>query len=230
MDYLTYAYLQLGRNDDAAAVVADLAGIGNLQGQQFKVGYATTAMPVRLAVERRDWKAATEVTLAESGPPEVMAIAVWARAIGSARLGRIDAANVELERLRAIERELRAKGRSYWADQVSIQVSEANAWIALAAGNSALAQKSMLAAAMLEDSIEKLPVTPGPIVPAREQLGNLLLELKQPQAALKEFEASLQQAPGRRNALVGAGKAAELSKDPEKSELYAAEIQKLPRR
>ena len=101
------------------------------------------------------------------------------------------------------------------------KLQEANAWIALAQGNGASARKSMLAAAQLENSMEKLPVTPGPIVPAQEQLGDLLLELKEPDAALKEFEASLQQSPGRRNALIGASKAAELSKNREKAELYA---------
>ncbi len=230
MDYLTYAYLQLGRNDEAAAAVADLGRMGNLQGEQFKVGYAATAMPVRLAVERRDWKAAADVTAAPSAPPEVTATAIWARAVASARLGHISDSSAEVDKLREIEGQLRAKGRDYWADQVAIQVAEGDAWIALAQGNGASAVKSMRAAAQLEDSIEKLPLTPGPILPAREQLGDLLLELKQPQDALKEFEASLQQSPGRRNALLGAGRAAELSKNQQKSELYAAEIQKLPLR
>ena len=230
MDYLTYAYLQLGRNDDAAAVVADLGRMGDLSGQQFKIGYAATAMPVRLAVERRDWQAAAKLVPAASAPPEVNAIAIWARAVALARLGQGKEVEGEVDKLVAIERELRAKGSIYWADQVKVQIAEANAWIDLAKGNGAAAQKSMLAAAVLEDSIEKLPVTPGPIVPAREQLGDLLLELKQPQEALKEFEASLQQSPGRRNGLVGASEAAELSKNQAKSELYAAELQKLRER
>jgi tetratricopeptide (TPR) repeat protein len=230
MDYLTYAYLQLGRNDDAAAVVADLSGMNNLQGQQFKIGYAATAMPVRLAGERRDWETAARLPTSPNVPPEVMAVSIWARAVALARLGRISDASSEIARLREIERQLRAKGSNYGADQVAIQISESNAWIALANGNGALAQESMRAAAQLEDSIEKLPVTPGPIVPAREQLGDLLLELKQPQNALKEFEASLLQSPSRRNALIGASKAAELSKNREKSDFYAAEVQKLPLR
>jgi tetratricopeptide (TPR) repeat protein len=230
MDYLTYAYLQLGRNHDAAAVVADLKDMSNLQAKQFKVGYAATAMPVRLAVERRDWPTAAGVVSAPSAPPEVTAVAIWARAVASARLGRIQDAGGEADKLVAIERELRANGNVYGADQVKIQIAEANAWIDLAKGSGASAKKSMLAAAQLEDSIEKLPVTPGPIVPAREQLGDLLLELKQPQDALQEFEAALEQSPGRRNALLGASKAADLSKNHEKSELYAAEIQKLSKR
>ncbi len=113
---------------------------------------------------------------------------------------------------------------------MAILISEADAWVALASGDGATAQKKMTAAADLEDSIEKLPLTPGPIIPAREQLGDMLLELKQPDGALKQFEVSLQQSPGRRNALLGARTAAELSQNRQKAELYAAEIRKLPER
>ena len=95
MDYLTYAFLQLGRNSDAAAVVADPHRMSGVQGQQFKVGYAATAMPVRLAVERRRWQDAAAIDSAKNAPPEVSAIAVWARAIGSARLGDAEEANRE---------------------------------------------------------------------------------------------------------------------------------------
>ncbi len=230
MDYLTYAYLQLGRNEDAAAVVADLGRMHNLQGEQFKVAYAATAMPVRFAVERRDWQTAAGLAPAPGAPPEVMAVAVWARAVGSARLGRIEKASAEVEKLRTIEQGLRAKGRNYWADEVAIQISEGNAWIALAKGDGTAAVKSMRTAAETEDSIEKLPLTPGPILPAREQFGDLLLERKHPQEALREFEKALQQSPGRRNGLTGAKAAADLSKNHGKSELYAAELQKLPQR
>ena len=230
MDYLTYAFLQLGRNNDAAAVVADLQRMTGLPGEEFKVGYAATAMPVRLAVERRNWQAAAAVETVSDAPPEVNVVAVWSRAIGLARLGRIQNANDEVEKLQATERQLWNEGKMYWADQVAIQVAEAYAWIALAKGDGASATKRMTEAADLEDSIEKLPLTPGPIVPAREQLGDLLLELKQPNEALNQLEASLQQSPGRRNALLGARTAAELSRNQQKSELYAAEIQKLPER
>jgi tetratricopeptide (TPR) repeat protein len=230
MDYLTYAFLQLGRNDDAAGVVADLRRMSGLQGQQFKVGYAATAMPVRLAVERRNWQAAGAIEPASDAPPEVNAVAVWGRAIGLSRLGHPQDAGGEAMTLREIEGNLRQKGKTYWADQVAIQIAEAEAWIALANRDGATARNRMTAAADLEDSIEKLPLTPGPIVPAREQLGDLLLELRQSDEALKQFEASLQQSPGRRSALLGARTAAELSKNQQKSELYAAEIQKLPER
>ena len=136
----------------------------------------------------------------------------------------------EVARLTETQRQLRGSGSNYWADQVAIQIAEANAWIALAKGDGASARKLMTSAADLEDSIEKLPLTPGPIVPAREQLGDLLLELKHPAEALRQFEASLQQSPGRRNALLGARTAAELSNNQQKADFYAIEIQKLPER
>ena len=230
MDYLTYAFLQLGRTDDAAGVVADLHRISVQQGQDFKAEYAATAMPVRLAVEQHNWRDAAAIEPAKNISSEVGAVALWGRAIGSARLGRTQDASDEVEKLRATERQLRINGETYWADQVAIQISEADAWVALASGDGATAQKKMTAAADLEDSIEKLPLTPGPIIPAREQLGDMLLELKQPDGALKQFEVSLQQSPGRRNALLGARTAAELSQNRQKAELYAAEIRKLPER
>jgi tetratricopeptide (TPR) repeat protein len=230
MDYLTYAYLQLGRDDDAAAVVADLRAMSGLQGQQFKVGYAATAMPVRFAVERRQWREAAAVEPAKDAPSEVSAVAGWSRAIGCAHLSHTKEASLEVAKLTATEHQLRGAGSNYWADQVAIQIAEANAWIALAQGDGASARMMMSHAADLEDLIEKLPLTPGPIVPAREQLADLLLQLKQPDEALKQFEAALQQSPGRRNALFGAKQAAELSNNRQKLELYTDEVQKQPER
>jgi hypothetical protein len=213
MDYLTYAYLQLGRSDDAAKVVADLHEMRELQGKNFKVGYAATAMPTRLAVERADWKQAVLLEPATDAPPEVTAVAVWGRAIGFARLGNAKEASIEAGKLGELERQLRNSGKDYWADQLKIQAGEAQGWIAFANGDDKAAVKSLSAAADLEDSIEKLPLTPGPIIPAREQYGELLLELKQPDAALTEFEASLKQSPGRRDALVGASRASRVKQE-----------------
>jgi len=229
MDYLTYAYLQLGRYEDAAAVVADLQKM-QLQVANFKIGYAATAMPARLAIERGRWQEATALKPAGSAPPEVSAVAVWARGIGAAKLGKLQTATVELGKLREAESKLRAAESNYWADQVSIQASEVEAWIAAAKGDRAGAMKLMTKVADFEDSMEKLPLTPGPIVPAREQLGELLLGMKQPGDALQQFEAELQQSPGRRNALIGAKTAAQVSKNQEKILHYDAELRKLPQR
>ena len=174
MDYLTYAYLQLGRNEDAAGVVADLQQMQGLEGENFKVGYAATAMPARLAIERGKWQEAAALKPAAGAPPEVGAVTVLARGIGAARLGKVQDATLESGKLREAESKLRAAGSNYWADQVSIQASEVDAWIAAAKGDGSAARKLMTKAADFEDSMEKLPLTPGPIVPAREQLGELL--------------------------------------------------------
>jgi len=230
MDYLTYAYLQLGRNSEAAAVVAELQQMSGLQEHNFKVGYAATAMPVRLAVEREDWESASRIQPAANAPGEVTAVAVWAKATGMARLGRTQEAKAEAGKLQALEQELRKQGKSYWAEQAAIQSAEAEAWISLAKRDGEAAEKLMRSAAEREESIEKLPLTPGPIVPAREQLGYLLLELNEPERALPEFEASLEQSPWRRNALLGAEKSAMQSKNHVKREQYAAALEKLPSR
>ena len=109
-------------------------------------------------------------------------------------------------------------------------MAEAKAWTKLAKGDESSAKQSMVNAADLEDSIEKLPLTPGPIIPAREQLGNLLLELKETPEALKAFEASLLQSPGRRNALLGALKAAQQSDNQQKAKFYKAAVFELSNR
>jgi hypothetical protein len=145
-----------------------------LEGENFKVGYAATAMPARLAIERGKWQEAAALKPAAGAPPEVGAVTVLARGIGAARLGKVQDATLESGKLREAESKLRAAGSNYWADQVSIQASEVDAWIAAAKGDGSAARKLMTKAADFEDSMEKLPLTPGPIVPAREQLGELL--------------------------------------------------------
>ena len=209
MDYLVYAYLQSGRDNEAAQVIQQLSHMPELKASDFKISYAATAMPVRFAVERADWSAATGIVPPTAAPPHVVAIAVWARGLGFARSGQAPSASAEIDRLRQIEEQLRASGNDYWATQVGILRREVMAWSAQANKKPEEAAALMRVAADEEDAIEKLPVTPGPIVPAREQLGYLFLEQNQPGLALKEFEAALANSPGRRGALQGAARAKE---------------------
>jgi len=211
MDYLVYAYLQSGRDKDAAQVIQQLKNMPNLKAGDFKIAYASTAMPVRCAVERGQWADAAGIVPPTGAPPHVVAIAVWARGLGLARSGRAAEARTEIDRLRQIEEQLRTSGNNYWATQVGILTREVMAWSAQADRKPDEAAALMRASADEEDAIEKLPVTPGPIVPAREQLGYLLLEQNHPGLALKEFETALANAPGRRGALQGVAHAAELS-------------------
>jgi hypothetical protein len=215
MDYLTYAYLQRGQNANAERVVASLRAMGAAAaaGSDFKVGYAATAMPVRLAMERHAWRDAADLQTLPESPPHIAAIIFWARAMANARSGRPQDADGDIARIETCKAQLRAAGNAYWANQVDVLEQEAKAWRLAAAGSAADSAQLLRRAADEEDAVEKLPLTPGPIVPAREQLGELLLQQNQPQQALREFQAALVLAPGRRGALLGGAQAAERSGD-----------------
>jgi tetratricopeptide (TPR) repeat protein len=212
MDYLVYAYLQSGHDADAAEIVQRLGNISKLDMNDFKTAYAFTAIPVRYAVERSQWADAASIVPPTGAPPHVVAIAVWARGIGLARIGRTAEAQTETDRLRQIEAELHISGDDYWATQVGILMREVMAWSAQANNHPEEAAAQIREAADQEDAIEKLPVTPGPILPAREQLGYLLLEQNHLGLASKAFATALANAPGRRGTLQGAARAAELSR------------------
>jgi len=205
MDYLVYAYLQNRDDQNAILTIQQLKAMENLPMGDFKTGYAATAMPVRYIVERQKWNDAENVANpTDAAQPHVIAIAVWARGLGFARNGDPQAADREAETLHLIEDRLRASGNSYWATQVYIMRREVMAWSAQAAHQSVQAVVILRSAADDEDGIEKLPVTPGPIVPAREQLGELLLLQANSRAASEAFATALVNAPGRRGALQGA--------------------------
>src|SRR5215472_2072625 len=212
MDYLVYAYLQSGRNTEAAKVINQLKSKGTLAAGGFKSSYAATAMPVRYAVELRRWDEASAITASAGSPPEVAAVAVWARGLGLARRGRVEEARAQIDRLAQIEDQLRSSASDYWARQTRILARELSAWCAQQSSKYDEATDLMRQAADEEDAVEKLPVTPGPIIPAREQLGSLLLEQNHPDLALKEFQTALENAPGRVGATRGAAQAAELVK------------------
>jgi hypothetical protein len=203
MDYLVYAYLQMGRDNDVSQVIQDMKTMPKMDMTNFGIAYAATAIPIRDAVERGRWADAAAIAPPSGAPPSVVAIAVWSRGLGLARTGHIQEARKEADRLRQIEAQLLASGDSYWSIQTGILAGEVMAWSAQADGESHQALVLLRTAADQEDTIEKQPVTPGPILPAREQLGDLLLQQKQPSLALKEFQTALVQTPGRRGALQG---------------------------
>jgi tetratricopeptide (TPR) repeat protein len=211
MDYLVYAYLQSGRDREAAQIIQQLNNMSKLSAGDFKIAYASAAMPIRYAVERGQWDDAARIVPPTEAPPHVVAVAVWARGLGLARTGHADEARVEVDKLQQIQRDLRSAGNDYWATQVEILMREVMAWSVQAEGKEDAAAEWMRASADEEDGIEKLPVTPGPILPAREQLGYLLLKQNHAGSALKEFQAALANTPNRRGALQGAKQAAELS-------------------
>src|SRR6059058_684657 len=210
MDYLAYAYLQLGRDAEAGRVLNELRAMGGLDGSDFKMGYAASAMPARYAIERRQWSDAAQLVPVDGASPQVSAVTLWARSVGLARSLKPAAARQEIDKLRGVYEKLRATGDDYWATQVHVQMNEALAWVAQADGKADDALKLMHAAADEEDAIEKRPVTPGAIVPAREQLGDMLLESNRASEALNEFEKALTMAPQRRRALMGQARAREI--------------------
>ena len=209
MDYLTYAYLQRGRYAEAEQVVVELRSMKDLPATQFQAGYAATAMPVRLAIERHAWDTVPSLEPLPWSAPHIAALVYWGRAVGHARGGHPRASDAEIRRLQSSLQEVQAAGDAYWSTQVDILLGEAEAWRFAADGDPEAATSRLRAAANEEDALEKLPLTPGPIVPAREQLGELLLELNHPDQALREFRTVLVLAPRRRGALVGAITAAD---------------------
>jgi tetratricopeptide (TPR) repeat protein len=235
MDYLVYAYLQTAQDGKVKEIVDTLYGINKVDASIFSAAYAFAAIPARDTLERRRWSEAAAlkvhpVDFPWSKFPYAEAIIYFARSLGASRSGDIAGASKDIERLSSIQRSLAEARENYWATQVEIQRQAAAAWLAHAEGKHEEALKLMHSAADLEDTTEKHPVTPGAIVPARELLGELLLELREPQQALKEFEISLLVSPNRFNGLYGAAKAAELSGDREKAAMFYAKLTALGER
>jgi tetratricopeptide (TPR) repeat protein len=210
MDYLTYANLQLGRDEDAARVVEDVRKMKDLSPKYFKVAYAASAIPARYAIERRKWDEAAKLTPMADALPQAAAITAWSRTVGLARGKQAGPARVELAKLTSAYEQMRATGDEYWATQIHVQLNSALAWINYAEGKMDEAVKLMRGAADEEDAVEKLPVTPGAIVPTREQLGDLLVEAGDAKNAVREFNSAFAQAPRRRGTLMGMAKVAEL--------------------
>lgn len=226
MDYLAYAYLQQAHDREARAVLDELKAIRKTDPESFKVAYSFAAIPARWALERRNWSEAAELKVEPVGFPWsrfqwAEAITHFARAIGAARNGDRDRARLEVEKLSGIQKHLvDAKANYDWATQVEIQHRAAAAWLAKAEGKNPEALRLMGSAADLEDSTDKHPVTPGAILPAREMLGDLLLELNRPAEALREYQRSLADSPNRFNGLSGAARAANLAGDRLKARRY----------
>jgi tetratricopeptide (TPR) repeat protein len=211
MDYLVYAYLQTGRDQEAADIIRQLKEMPSLNMHEFKIAYAATVMPIRYVVERAQWGEAAATVPPTGAPPQIIAIALWARGLGIARSEHAVVPHAEIDQLQQIEDQLRASGNDYWASQTAILKRAVSAWSAQAQKKPDEAIRLMRSAADEEEAIEKLPVTPGPILPAREQLGTLLLEQNQPALALQEFQTALKNSPGRRGAIEGAADAAKLA-------------------
>ena len=213
MDYMVYAYLQLGRDREARGVIDEMLQPANTSTDVFGGSFALAASPARYAIERGDWKTAAALDVRQSKFPAVMAITYFARALGAARSGNPEAAKADIAKLTELRDKLREAKDAYWADQVDIQRQIANAWVLNAEGKHDEALAAMKAAAEAEDKTEKAPVTPGPLAPARELYGDMLLERGMTKEALAAYQATMAKEPNRFNGFVGAAKAAVLLGD-----------------
>jgi len=235
-DYEIYAYLQTGQDQAAGRIVNSLPEIATRFNPKAvisgaggpAVGYfALAAIPARYALERQDWKQAVQLPLRETPFPYTDAVTWFARGLSAGRLGQATAAKESATALQRIRERLLKASENYWARQVEIQEFAVRAWAALSAGKKEEALRQMKWAAELEDGTEKSAVTPGPLAPARELLGEMLLEMKEPAQALEQFEATLKKEPGRLRALYGAAQAAQLSGSRDTSQRYFREVLKV---
>jgi tetratricopeptide (TPR) repeat protein len=229
LDYQVYGYLQQGDNDSAQNRLQYLSTIEHVSPVNFKVAYASAAMPARYLLENKMWQEASrlepfKVNVEWQKYPWQKAIIHFARALGSAHIKSLDSARMELKTLHSLRDTLLAQKDGYKANQVDIQAKTAEAWILYMEGKNNEALQLMTQAADMEDRTEKHSVTPGEVLPAKELLGDMLLQMNQPAKALEAYETNLKQHPNRFNGLYGAALAAEKLKNAEKAKLYYGQL------
>jgi tetratricopeptide (TPR) repeat protein len=236
LDYQAYAYLQTAQDEAARRLVESLPQIlSRFDSRIVSSGaapplagyFALAAIPARYTLERQDWKAAAQLEVRETPFPYTEAMTYFARGLASAHLGDIASARASREALTRIHDRLTKSNEGYWAEQVEIQRRGVSAWMALAEGRTDEALREMESAAELEDSTEKSAVTPGPLAPSRELLGEMLLQMNRPKEALEEFESTLKREPNRFRSLYGEAHAAQLKGDGEAGRRYFREVLKV---
>src|SRR6516164_6005841 len=218
MDYLEYAYLQTAQDGPAKAVVDQLISFQQGDGANLPMAYAVAAIPVRFALERRDWAAAASLSAPAIGFPLerfpwAQAMISYARALGDARTGNTAGAEAEIAKIKSAEDNLREAKDAYWANQVEVLRLGAAGILAHVQGDDTKAVELVRAAADLDATMDKHPATPSPVLPARELLADLMLELNQPAAALTEYQAVLRTDPNRFRSVLGTARAAKQSGD-----------------
>ena len=235
-DYLVYAYLQTAQDAAARQVVESAVQIFSRLDPTVAISgaaspaaayFARAAIPARYCLERHAWADAVRLQPQSSPIPYADAITLFARGLGAAHTKDKATARSAIDALQRIHDHLKATNEPYWANQVEIQRQEVAAWLAFAEGHPQDALTAMRAAAALEDLTEKNAITPGPLAPASELLGELLLESSQPAAALKEFEATLTREPNRFRSLYGAAEAAKRAGDRQTAQTYFQKLLKV---
>jgi tetratricopeptide (TPR) repeat protein len=214
-DYMVYAHLQLGQDKQARVVMDDMMKETDFKATVVAADYALAAAPARYAIDRGDWEDAAQLSVRPSGSNIAMAISHFARALGAARTGNPEAAKADVQKLTELRDKLKEAKDNYWSEIVDIQRQVAAAWVLHAEGKYDEALKAMSAAADAEDKTEKHAITPGPLAPARELYGFMLLDRGMTKEALVAFEATKAKEPNRFQGFAGAAKAAEMLGDNE---------------
>jgi tetratricopeptide (TPR) repeat protein len=229
LDYQTYAYLQIAQ-DKAAKEVVDraLAVVGEAEGAAAGAAgagaFAVAAIPARYALERGAWADAAALPKRPANTPYTEAISHFARAVGAARSGNAGAATADIDQLAVLRDKLRDAKDAYWTEQVDIQRRVALAWQAFAQGRKDEAIAQLAAAADAEDATDKSAISPGPLAPARELLGDMLLEAGKAKEALVAFESTMKKEPNRFRGLYGGARAAAAAGDRAKATTYYTKL------
>lgn len=207
-DYLIYSYMQTDNHKEALAFIKQMNQQHPIQAT-FPAAYALTTIPARIALEGKDWKKASLLKLRNpeyinwNKFPQVEAITYFSRGLGAARSSQLESAKENLVALQSLYKKTLMASPNYWAVLVKSQMLVVEAWITYAQGNSQLAIRLSQEAAQLEDSMEKNPVTPGAVLPARELLADMLMLNGDFAEALIAYQTSLNLSPNRRNSLEG---------------------------
>ena len=229
VDYLIYAYLQKGQYQKVAELIEKVNAIPEFQ-DSFATAYAIASAEPRYYLERKEWKEAASVQERPNSNfdwdkyPQYEAITYYSRGLGAARSGDVQGAKTAKARLDQLYENTVNNDETYWSTIVDAQRQTVAAWIEYSEGNKENAIKMMSAAADLEDSVDKHPVTPGSVMPAREMYADMLILSEKPAEALQAYEAGMKISPNRFYSLYGAGHAAELSGDTDKAVKYYSEL------
>ena len=220
---MVYGYLQTGQIEAARRTLAELPRFADWNAPAPIFAWALTVMPARYALERGAWDEAAALAPGGQTAPLVVANTHFARAVGAARAGRPDATAADIEGLKAAAAALRSSD-AYWAEQTEILRLAAEGWVSFARGGRDAGLALLREAAEREGRTDKHPVTPGPLMPAREQLAEMLLLMNRPDEARREFEAVQETEPRRFRAVYGAGRSAELAGDRDGARRHYAQL------
>ena len=226
-DYMVYALLQLGEDEQARSIWKNVNKTPDPASVTPAVAYSMAAMPGRLELETHQWDAAAKIADPDTAHfpwkkfPQYEALIYTAQGLGAARSGNAAEGNAAIEQINRLETKLGDTPQTrYWHDQLEISKGIVTAWTTLASGKKEDALHQMKTAADLEDATTKNPVSPGSLLPARELLGDMYMQLNRPAEALAAYEKSLESNPNRYNTYYGAALAAEKMKDMKKAKEY----------